>query len=71
MGIRRELAEARPDAFLPDLAESLDNQSVCLAGLGREKAALEAIEEAVRIRRRLPEATSGVTATVQRSPWTT
>jgi tetratricopeptide (TPR) repeat protein len=45
--IRRELAAARPDAFLPDLAASLNNQSNALADLGRREDALSAIEEAV------------------------
>jgi hypothetical protein len=33
--IYRELAAARPDAFRPDLATSLNNLSNRLAGLGR------------------------------------
>ncbi|GAB1821103.1 hypothetical protein HerbRD11066_42670 [Herbidospora sp. RD11066] len=56
MTIRRMLAEARPDAFLPDLATSLNNQSATLSGLGRREEALNAIEEAVTIRRMLAEA---------------
>jgi len=48
--IRRELAAARPDAFRPDLAMSLNNLS---ADLGRREDALAAIEEAVTIRREL------------------
>ena len=44
--LRRELATARPDAFVPDLAMSLNNLSVRLAGLGRREDALAAIEEA-------------------------
>ena len=32
--IHRQLADARPDAFLPDLAGSLNNLSVCLAAWG-------------------------------------
>ncbi len=44
----RTLAQARPDAFLPHLALSLNNLSNQLAELGqREAAALAAIEEAV------------------------
>ena len=54
--IRRQLAEARPDAFLPDLATSLNNLSNRLADLGRREEALAAIEEAVTIRRQLAEA---------------
>ena len=47
VAIRRELAGARPDAFLPDLAMSLNNQSGRLSELGRREEALAAIEEAV------------------------
>ena len=45
--IYRELAAARPDAFRPDLATSLNNQSTALAELGRREDALAAITEAV------------------------
>ena len=45
--IYRQLAQARPDAFLPDLARSLNNQSNRLSDLGRREEALAAIEEAV------------------------
>ena len=51
-----QLAAARPDAFLPDLATSLNNQSTRLADLGRREEALAAIEEAVTIYRELAEA---------------
>ena len=51
--IRRELAAARPDAFRPDLAASLNNLSLRLADLGRREEALAAIQEAVTIRREL------------------
>jgi hypothetical protein len=44
-----------PDAFLPDLATSLDNQSIRLGDLGRPEEALAAIEEAVTIRRQLAQ----------------
>ena len=54
--IYRQLAEARPDAFLPDLAKSLNNQSNCLADLGRREEALAAIEQARGIYRQLAEA---------------
>src|SRR5664280_383052 len=40
-------AAARPDAFLPDLAMSLNNQSNRLADLGRREDALTAVAEAV------------------------
>jgi tetratricopeptide (TPR) repeat protein len=52
----RRLAQARPDAFLPDLATSLNNQSNRLSELGRREDALAAIQEAVTIRRRLAQA---------------
>jgi tetratricopeptide (TPR) repeat protein len=52
-GIYRLLAAARPQAFLPDLAASLNNLSVRLADLGRLEEALAAIEEAVTIYRQL------------------
>jgi len=54
--IRRALAEARPDAFLPDLAASLNNQSGRLSELGRREDALTAIDEAVNVYRALAEA---------------
>jgi hypothetical protein len=44
----RRLAETRPDAFLPDLAKSLNNQSNALSDLGRQEEALVAIDEAMR-----------------------
>jgi tetratricopeptide (TPR) repeat protein len=49
VAIRRGLAAARPDAFRPDLALSLNNQSNRLAQLGRREDALAAIEEAVAL----------------------
>ena len=49
----RQLAGARPDAFLPALAASLNNQSLHLAELGRREQALAAIEEAVAAYRQL------------------
>ncbi|MGO9296536.1 MAG: tetratricopeptide repeat protein, partial [Streptosporangiaceae bacterium] len=55
----RQLAAARPDAFLPDLAMSLNNQSGRLSELGRREDALAAIEEAVTIRRQLAAARPG------------
>ena len=42
----RELAAARPDAFRPDLAMSLNNLSARLADLGRREDALAAHQEA-------------------------
>ena len=50
--IYRELARARPDAFRPDLAMSLNNQSPP-GRPGRREEALATIEEAVTIRREL------------------
>ncbi|MEU9609010.1 tetratricopeptide repeat protein, partial [Streptomyces sp. NPDC048057] len=52
----RALAEADPDAYLPDLATSLNNLSNRLGEVGRRAEGLAAIEEAVRIRRTLVEA---------------
>ncbi len=51
--IRRELTDARPDAFRPLLAGSLHNLAYRLADLGRREEALAAIDEAVTIRREL------------------
>jgi tetratricopeptide (TPR) repeat protein len=53
--IRRQLAEERPDVFLPHLATSLNNLSIGLGDLGRNEEALANAEEAVRIRRKLAE----------------
>ncbi|WP_432187698.1 tetratricopeptide repeat protein [Streptomyces sp. Tue6028] len=52
----RVLAGADPDAFLPDLAASLNNLSIRLGKLGRREDALTTCEEAVTIRRRLAAA---------------
>ena len=52
----RQLAAARPDAFLPDLAMSLNNQSNCLADLGRREDALAAVEELATAYRQLAAA---------------
>ena len=53
--IRRDLAEALPEAYLPSLATSLNNQSSRLADLGRREDALTAIEEAVTAYRDLAQ----------------
>ena len=45
--VGRQLAEARPDAFLPDLAMSLNNLGLMLRDLGRREDALSATQEAV------------------------
>ena len=52
-GIYGQLAADRPDAYLPNLATSLNNQSNRLADLGRLEEALDVIEQAVTIRRQL------------------
>jgi DNA-binding CsgD family transcriptional regulator len=52
----RALAEAAPDAFLPDLATSLNNLSNQLSDMGRRRTALASMEEAVAIRRKLARA---------------
>jgi len=49
VGIRRELAEARPDAFRPDLAASLTNQALILRALERRDEALKTITEAIAV----------------------
>ncbi|WP_431913276.1 tetratricopeptide repeat protein [Micromonospora carbonacea] len=54
--IYRRLAEANPDAHLPNLASSLNNLGNRLSELGRRKQALAPAEEATRIYRRLAEA---------------
>ena len=54
----RALAEARPDAFIPDLALSLNTLAAMLSALGRREEALTAAEEAVRLYRALAEARS-------------
>ena len=45
--VYRGLAAARPDAFLPDLAMSLNNLGNRLSELGRREDALEATQEAL------------------------
>ncbi|MFD9517866.1 tetratricopeptide repeat protein [Streptomyces sp. NPDC059979] len=52
----RVLAEANPDAYLPDLATALNSLSVRLGEAGRREEGLAAIEEATEIRRALAEA---------------
>jgi hypothetical protein len=53
---RRELAAANPEAFLPDLAMSLNNQATFQSEMGQRPQALASIEEAVKIRRELAAA---------------
>jgi tetratricopeptide (TPR) repeat protein len=54
--IRRGLAQANPQAFLPDLAMSLTSLGNRLSELGRREEALAATQEAADIRRRLAQA---------------
>jgi tetratricopeptide (TPR) repeat protein len=56
VGLRRRLADARPEVFAPDLANSLNAQSTCLANLGRHEQALASADEAVAIYRQLSDA---------------
>ena len=51
----RRLAEVAPDAYLPDLAMSLNNLAMFLSEVGRRADALAPATEAVTIRRRLAE----------------
>ncbi len=53
--IRRQLAQRRPDAFLPALATSLNNLGNGLSDLGRREDALNATQEAVEIYRQLAQ----------------
>jgi tetratricopeptide (TPR) repeat protein len=53
VAIYRELAAGNRDAFLPDLAMSLNNVGAFLSSLGRRDEALRASEEAVAIYREL------------------
>jgi tetratricopeptide (TPR) repeat protein len=55
VGASRHRAQTRPDAFLPDLAGSLNNISIGLSNLGRREEALAASQEAVDIYRRLAQ----------------
>ncbi|MGV9774253.1 tetratricopeptide repeat protein, partial [Streptosporangium sp. NPDC003464] len=54
--IYRELAEAYPDRYRPDLATSLSNLGVRFSALGHPAEALPMTQEAVAIRRELAEA---------------
>jgi len=53
--IYRQQAQTSPDAVLPYLARSLNNQSNRLSDMGRREEALAAIEEAVTIYRQLAQ----------------
>ena len=52
----RGLAEASPQAYIPNLAASLNNLAAFLSAVGERNEALEAAREAVRLRRALVEA---------------
>ena len=54
--LHRQLAHARPDAFLPGLAMSLNTQANMLSHLGRREEALAQALEAVRLNRHLAQA---------------
>ena len=56
MGLYRELVEASPAAYTPDLAGSLNNLANILSEVGRSGEALEAVQEAVGLYRELVEA---------------
>ncbi|WP_346114034.1 hypothetical protein, partial [Nonomuraea maheshkhaliensis] len=53
--LRRELAELNRDAYLPDLATSLNNHAIQLAEVGRRTEAVPVSEEAVRLYGELTE----------------
>ena len=55
----RQLAEASPGAYLPDLAVSLNNLASHLREVGQDQEALQAGEESVRLYRQLAEASPG------------
>ena len=52
----RKLAQARPEAFLPDLAASLNNLGNRQSELGQREAALASTQEAVDLYRKLAQA---------------
>ncbi len=54
MNIDRKLPRTRPDAFLPDLAQSLYNLSIRVGALDRREDALAASTEAVNSYREPP-----------------
>ena len=56
VAIRRELAEANPDRYRPDLAASLTNLGITFSELGRPAEALSVEQEAVAIYDDLAEA---------------
>ena len=60
VGLYRELVEASPVAYTPDLARSLNNLANILSGVGRAGEALEVAQEAVGLYRELAEASPAV-----------
>ena len=54
--IYAQLAQARPDAFLPYLATSLNNLAIMLSDLGRREEALAKAEDAARLYAQLAQA---------------
>jgi tetratricopeptide (TPR) repeat protein len=56
VALYRELAEASPAAYLPDLAMALNNLGAQLSEVGRRDEALASTEEAVALYRELAEA---------------
>jgi nucleoside phosphorylase/tetratricopeptide (TPR) repeat protein len=55
VGAYRELARRNPEAFLPDLAMSLNNLGKVQSEVGQRERALESTQEAVEIHRRLAQ----------------
>ncbi|MET9461943.1 tetratricopeptide repeat protein [Streptomyces canus] len=54
-GLFAQLADGNPDAYLPDLAMSLNNHALRLAEVGRRNEAVIVSEEALRLRRELAD----------------
>ena len=54
--IRRTLAAAQPDTYLPDLTMSLHTMAIRLSELGRHREALDTAEQAVEMSRKLAAA---------------
>ncbi|WP_203351777.1 tetratricopeptide repeat protein [Streptomyces sp. Sge12] len=48
-----------PTAYEPDLARALSNLGIYLSGVGRRAEALDAVEEAVEVHRRLADPVTG------------
>ena len=56
LDIRRQLAEARPDVYLPYVAMTLNNLGNVQINMNRFEAAVASFTEALDIRRQLAEA---------------